>query len=365
MKRIILLLLVLLLAAFPGCGEKPAETAVPVPELKEPANAESATTPAYIGPMYRLFVYTGSIKPYAEGVSTEIDGTISKYYAYPGKIVEEGEILLELNTEEIQAQIKDKEDALADVKKENDYSDSLANLEIQILEAELRQLQAQQADQKSIDLKKNEIAQRKADLRHEQQLRNLDLDTARDEINKLKEMLDKTVLRAPFSGRIIRGELNVGDPVYAGIPSLYLVDDTKLNLTSQYVSDEVLESASRVFARIGDTDYDIRVRELDMEEFYALSAISNPVRHFDVIGPEESLGNIEAGQYAVVCAVLDYIEEALIVPTDSVITQNGQSFVYVLENGNKVQREVTVGVSMRGMTQILAGLEEGEDVYVE
>lgn len=365
MKRIILLLLVLLLAAFPGCTEQPAGTTAPVPELKEPVRAEPGTTPAYIGPMYRLKVCTGSIMPYTEGLSMEIDGTISQYYAYPGKIVEEGEILLELSTEKIQSQIDDLEDTLAEAKKENDYSDRLAQLEIQILEAELRQLQGQQADQKSIDLKKNDIAQKKADLRQTQQLRKLDLEKVQEEIDALKELLDKTVLRAPFSGRIIRGDLSAGQSVSANVPFLYLADDTKLNLTCQFITDETLESAHRVFARIGSTDYDVQVRELDLEEFYAMSAVSSPVRHFDVIGPEEALDAVEAGQFAALCVILDYIDEALIVPTDAIIKENEQTYVYVSENGVKVLRAVTTGASMRGMTQILEGLEEGEDVYVE
>lgn len=365
MKRIILFLLVLLLAAFPGCANKPAENTGTLPELRDPVRAESGTTPAYIGPMYRLNVYTGSIIPYTEGLSMEIDGIISECYIYPGKIVEKGEVLLELSTERIRTQIEDMETSLSEAKKENSFSDRLVQLEIQMLEVELRQLQEQQAEQKAIDLKKNEIAQKKADLRQAQHLRQLDLDKAQAEIDELKEMLDKTVLRAPFSGRVIRGDLQVGDSVSAHVPCLYLADDTKLNLSCQFVSDEILESADRIFARIGGTDYDVQVRELDLEEFYALSAVSSPVRHFDVIGPENALDAVEAGQFAAVCVIRDYIDEALIVPTDAIITKDDQTYVYVSENGVNVLRAVTVGVSMRGMTQILEGLVEGEDVYVE
>ena len=364
MKRIIPLLLALLLA-FSGCAVTSSDPTATAPELKEPASVASGTTAAYIGPMYRLNVYMGSIMPYAEGLSMEIDGKISKYYAYPGKWVEEGDILLELNTENIQKQIDDMEAALAETKTGYAYSDRLVQLEIQMLEVELKQLQEQAASQKSIDLKKNEIAQKKAALSQEQKLRKLDLDETQAEIDALKEKLEKTVLRAPFSGRIIRGDLRVGYSVPADVPFLYIADDTKLSLTCQYVSDAMLESAHQVFARIGSTDYEIQVQPLDLEEYYAMLAAGlDPVRHFDVVGPQDALEAVEAGQYAAVCVMTDYIEAALIVPTESVFTENEQTYVYVSENGAKTLRAVTVGVSLRGMTQILEGLEEGEDVYV-
>lgn len=364
MKRIIPLLLALLLA-FSGCAVVSPDPTATAPELKEPASVASGTTAAYIGPMYRLNVYMGSIMPYAEGLSMEIDGKVSKYYAYPGKRVEEGEILLELNTENIQKQIDDMEAALAETETGYAYSDRLVQLEIQMLEVELKQLQEQAASQKSIDLKKNEIAQKKAALSQEQKLRKLDLDQTQAEIDALKEKLEKTVLRAPFSGRIIRGDLRVGYSVTADVPFLYIADDTKLSLTCQYISDAMLESAHQVFARIGSTDYEIQVQPLDLEEYYAMSAAGlDAVRHFDVVGPQDALEAVEAGQYAAVCVMTDYIEDALIVPAESVFTENEQTYVYVSENGAKTLRAVTVGVSMRGMTQILEGLEEGEDVYV-
>ena len=364
MKRIIPLLLALLLA-FSGCAVTSSDPTATAPELKEPASVASGTTAAYIGPMYRLNVYMGSITPYAEGLSMEIDGKVSKYYAYPGKWVEEGEILLELNTENIQKQIDDMEAALAETKTGYAYSDRLVQLEIQMLEVELRQLQEQQADQKSIDLKKNDIEQRKADLRQTQKLRQLDLDNMQKEIDALKEQLDKTVLRAPFAGRIIRGDLFAGYSVTADVPFLYIADDTKLSLTCQFISDAMLESANQVFARIGSTDYEIQVQPLDQEEYYAMFAAGlDPVRHFDVVGPQDALETVEAGQYAAVCVITDYIEDALIVPAESVFTENEQAYVYVNENGTKTLRAVTVGESMRGMTQILDGLQEGEDVYV-
>ena len=365
MKRITLILLVLLLVFSAGCTTAPSDATGTAPELKEPADVASGTTAAYIAPMYRLNVYMGSITPYAEGLTMEIDGWITKYYAYPGKWVEEGEILVELNTENIQEQIDQLEASLAETEKNYAYSDRLVQLEIQMLEVELRQLQDLQAEQKYIDLKKNDIAQRKADLRQDQKMRNLDLDKTRQTIAELKEKREKTVLRAPFSGRIIQGDLYEGYSVTADVPFLYIADNTKLSLTCQYISDAMLESADQLFARIGDIDYEIQVQPLDLEEYYAMTAAGKtPIRHFDVVGPQDALANVEAGQYAAVCLITDYVEDALIVPSESVFTENEQTYVYVNENGVKTLRKVTVGASMRGMTQILDGVKEGEEVYV-
>lgn len=54
---------------------------------------------------------------------------------------------------------------------------------------------------------------------------------------------------------------------------------------------------------------------------------------------------------------------ALVVPTSSVITDGGQSFVYLKTKGSPVKTLVTTGlVSTDGMTEILSGLSVGDEV---
>ena len=49
---------------------------------------------------------------------------------------------------------------------------------------------------------------------------------------------------------------------------------------------------------------------------------------------------------------------------NSVFTENGESYVYVVEGESRVRRDVTCGVRGAVEIEITFGLEEGETVYV-
>ena len=73
---------------------------------------------------------------------------------------------------------------------------------------------------------------------------------------------------------------------------------------------------------------------------------------------------LEAGQYAVVCVESNHAADALLVPSN-VLYMGEQKYLYVIENGVRVRREVTTGLVTDWYTQITDGLEEGELVYVK
>ena len=53
------------------------------------------------------------------------------------------------------------------------------------------------------------------------------------------------------------------------------------------------------------------------------------------------------------------------VPTAAVLVRNGQNVVFVVQDGQAVQRDVQTGLQNDGWTEILAGLEAGETVVTE
>ena len=53
------------------------------------------------------------------------------------------------------------------------------------------------------------------------------------------------------------------------------------------------------------------------------------------------------------------------VPAKSVLKSEGTNFVYVLEQGKPVKREVQVGWKQGRFIKILKGLQEGEEVLEE
>ncbi len=363
-KKIILLTLLLAAAVLTGCtGQQQAAA----PELMEPVGVQSDMAAAYIGEIYDIDQYDASVKPYVQELYFEVDGKVQTVNAYPGVMVQEGDILVELDQTSLEEQAESLKNELEYVLKDNAYSDALAELDIEILQVELRQLMAEGASEKEIALKQNEIEQKKAALRQAQALREPDIAKTQENLEEISESLNKNILRAPFSGRIVYGDvLRKGSWVSAYDPIGYISDDSQLSIISEYITESKLLAADRIYAHIGSRQYEIEMVPIDQSEYISmlLSGVTITTE-FRIIGPEEYLDEVEAGQYAAICIYTNYVEDALLVPSGAVLRDASGRYVYVDEDGTRVRRAVKTGKTTDALVQILEGLEEGEVVYVK
>jgi len=62
--------------------------------------------------------------------------------------------------------------------------------------------------------------------------------------------------------------------------------------------------------------------------------------------------------------ILDQRENVLVVPGNYVKQEDGTGFVYVLEDGHKVEREVSIGLTTLTEVEITKGLEEGQVIVL-
>ncbi len=363
-KKTILAVLLLAAVLLTGCAE---QEAVVVPELQEPVGVQSDMAAAYIGEIYDITYYEGSVKPYVQELLFEVDGTVEKVHVYPGMMVEEGDILVELD----QSSLVDRAEALTReleyAERDNGYADAMAELEIEMLRVELRQLMAEGGTEKDIALKENEIAQKEAALRQTKELREPDLQKKREELAEISGLLDKNILRAPFSGRIVYGDMIAqGSWVSAYDPIGYIADDSQLSIESEYITESMYKSADRVYAHIGGHQYEIEAVPIDRDEYVKLLLSDVTITtEFRILGPQEHMDELEAGQYAAVMVSRDYIADALLVPSGAVLRDASGRYVYVDEDGTRVRRAVKTGKTTDSLVQILEGLEEGEVVYVK
>ena len=149
------LLAVLMLS---GCGQKAAKEA---PELLEPVGVQASdTAAAYIGEIYRSEVISGSIKPYVESLSFKVSGQVMEVNGYPGQMVEEGDMLIELDQVTLKERAAQVREDINYTEVDGNYSDEISDLDIKILETELRQLENSEATlkEKEAEVKAAETA---------------------------------------------------------------------------------------------------------------------------------------------------------------------------------------------------------------
>jgi RND family efflux transporter MFP subunit len=69
-----------------------------------------------------------------------------------------------------------------------------------------------------------------------------------------------------------------------------------------------------------------------------------------------------SGMFADVTLHTDVSEHTIVVPTEAILTSNEMQYVFVVEDGVARQTEVTTGLIGSGVTEILAGLKEGQQL---
>jgi membrane fusion protein (multidrug efflux system) len=178
-----------------------------------------------------------------------------------------------------------------------------------------------------------------------------------------RSRLDDTVIRAPFAGRVGLRRVSVGSLIEPGA-LITTLDDTsriKLDFTVSETAVAALEPGMSLqagsVAYPGQT-FAGRVASVD-------SRVNPDTRSVIVRGvlPNET-GLLKPGMFLNV--TLDRGEsDVLTVPEESLLPEQGDVFVYVVDGGKASKRKIQTGQRRVGSVQVLSGLEPGELVVTE
>lgn len=359
MKKWICALVCLLLSASCALAEQ-------IPELMEPAGVQLNAVEARVGEISNITVYPGAVVPYVQEFYFDQEGVIEQMHVVAGQLVKAGDPLITLDTEAETKRVEQLRREIEQLTINGAFEDELGQIDLQILDTELRALRRQAAaDESAAALKELDIEEKKLEMELAASLRRLQLDQLTDELETLEKEIEKNVLYAPFDGRVVymSAEWGHGDYVGAFTPLIYLADDTQLFVESEYFSNSVLNYAHDVYAHIGGKRYSLTATPVDEKKYLAqILSGETLVRQFTFDEPDELLAS---GQYAAVCVETNYVADALLVPANTLYAADRTRYLYVMEDGVRVRRDVKVGVATDWYVQITEGLQEGEMVYVQ
>lgn len=336
-----------------------------IPQLLEPAGVTLATAEAYVGDLSKITVYDGAVTPRVESVAFTVAGEIASVNVVVGQQVRKGDVLMELNQESQTARRAELEEQIAALETEMEYDAAIAQIDLRILTLELEQLGGQTPrDERAIALKKLDIEEFELNLALEEELSRMQLDRLRSELSQLEDEAEKSAITAPCDGTVMfLADVRRGDYVSAYSSLVYIADETSLTIESAYISEAYLSSANEIYALVGSERVEVAAIEVDRAEYVSLTLAGESVpSRFEILSGAE---NLSAGQYAAVCLVSGSVEDALLIPANALYSGAGEKYVYVIEDGQRVHREVKVGQTTGWEIQILEGLEEGELVYVQ
>lgn len=342
-----------------------AAAAQEAPQLLEPAGVQLNTVAAWVGEISDIDVYEGAVVPYTQEFFFEQDGMVDVVHVTPGQMVHTGDPLITLDTAAQEKQLASVRSRIEQLETNAGYEDELAQLDLDILDLELRMLKnASPYDEKAVRLKQIDIQQKQLEIDLAAALREMELEKLESEAAELERDIACNTMTAAFDGRVMfMASLKHGSYIGAYTPLIWLADDTQLFVEASYISERVMAAAHALYARIGGKQYALAYLPQDEQDRLSkvLAGEELTVR-FAIENADEE---VQAGQYAVVCAESSYAADVLLVPTNVLYTGETGRYLYVIENGVRVRRDVATGLVTDWYTQITDGLQEGELVYVK
>ncbi len=306
----------------PGGGQRPEQAAVPV-------SAEAAA----VGTIASYYKATATLEAEKEAqVLARVTGLVQQLHAEEGDLVQEGAPLLTVQNDEYRFRVEQAEAAAANLRSRYERLEQM--------------MQEQLATEEELQAARSDLASADADL------------------GLARLNLSYTTVRAPFTGRVTRRLVDVGQNLSTGDAVYALADFDPLlarvhvpsrefnKLQKDQSVDLVLDSTG---ARLGG-------------RITLISPIIDPTSGTIKITVEVPVypAGTRPGDFAQVQIVTERRDGATLVPRGAVLTDKGETVVYTVagtaEAPTAERRIVEVGFTDDDNAQITAGLAPGEMV---
>jgi membrane fusion protein, multidrug efflux system len=256
----------------------------------------------------------------------ETSGRITSLNLPDGAFVKAGTILVHINDADLQAQLAQQRSAF-----------DLA----QKTEARMKQLLAVKGiDQATYDAALNELNTREAN------------------INVLKAQIDKTVIKAPFDGKLGLRQVSLGAYVTPQtlLGTLQQFDKTKIDFTVPEAYVDLVQVGSKVNIQTNDADKVMQATITAVEP-----QINASTRNIKARARLDE-GNLYPGSFVKV--LLSKAANGIVVPSNAIIPDAQSNQVVIVKGGKGVFKNVETGTRNADLVEIKSGLTEGDTVVV-
>src|SRR5688572_13628824 len=184
----------------------------------------------------------------------------------------------------------------------------------------------------------------------------------RSELSLARQQLADTSVRAPIDGIVQEKRTSVGEYLAAGAPLVDIVRIDPLRLRAEVPERDAHNVRSGQNVRVtidGDTNvYVGQVTRLS-------PVIAQQTRMLMVEADVRNNGRLRPGAFAHAEIVTNDARMAVTVPNNAIVTFAGIEKVIVVQNGKALEKPVTTGRRSGDWTEIVAGLNVGDQVVVD
>lgn len=331
--------------SFVACGsddlpEKDVENAVPVKVVI-----------AEIQPLMAQSVYSGTVEPIERvRLSTKIMGWVDRIYYEEGDPFEKDAILVKLRNRDLEAKRAQAGAAIAEAAVH--FRNAATNLKrIEALFAN------KAATQKELDDMRAAFASAEA--------RKSSAEKMKVEVD---EILRYASLTAPFSGRVGRKMIQVGEMANPGQPILEIENSDRIKIVAKVPENEIetLREGMPVQILIAAVHAETNGNSMEGVINRIVPAADPMSRQFEIHVVADNPGRrIKSGMFARVVTGKTQ-GAALLVPTTAVFRRGQLEGIFVVDEESRARlRWIRTGSEYNGLVDVLSGVTAGEQVVVE
>ena len=363
---------ILLVACTPSQSEH-------APELMRPLSARVDTAIVDRGTVAELTRHMGITRYISESIYFENPvGAFGRFYVNPGDIVEAGQLLAVLDTEQIEEQIAERTERLTTMRSDNTLANERRQVAIDIMIIESAEAFAASAE--NLDISAAEAAEARAldiewaqmELRLERERQAVAIRHEEERLQALRERLNFAELYAPFGGIITYiGNIGRGQHLSPAQPLIYMSDrsETIIELVGLTGSDFpapagtgaplawrpfAVRDATITRAHINGQVYDLEFIVTAQEDRHF-----RPVQ-FNVVSGEVFPSGLLFPVYFYTVKVDDVVR----IPSNAVFSSPEGFFVHRVINNELVHTEIEMITRTTTMVAVAEGLEVGDEIFV-
>lgn len=276
-------------------------------------------------------VVTGSVLPNESlELKSEASGKVVSISFQEGKPVTKGSLLLEINNDDLRAQLE-KQKHNQKLNQDNEFRQ--------------RKL-----------LEKDAISQEEYD----NALNRLNTTVA--DIRILEAQIEKTKIKAPFDGVIGLRYVSLGAYISPAtvVATLYNISPAKIEFAIPARYSSQVKEGERIFCRVENN------LTIYQGVVYAVEPRIDPeTRTLKIRAQADNKGgSLLPGQFVKVELILESLPNALLVPTEAVIPEQGGKKVFIAKAGKAQEVKIETGIRTENSLEVLSGLKAGDTLLV-
>ncbi len=178
-----------------------------------------------------------------------------------------------------------------------------------------------------------------------------------------QQRLDESTIKAPINGTIAQRFMDKGDMASTNRPLVSIVDLEVMKVTAKVPERDIgsIKIGQRAFVK--PDAYPGQVFNGTVTNISPIIDRASQTCDIEIEVPNPDQ-RLKSGMFARIDLTVSESKFAPVIPSDAIIKEGNESFVYIAENGKAIKKIIETGISDGIMTEIISGIKVGDQLII-